>query len=89
MPECRQGNFLSLRFKTKLIGIFLKINQNADGHSSKLDKRTSEPMNEIKTNAASVAPKKTTWASIASQPAKLTSKVCFKMFSIISIIIII
>ncbi|KAH8417289.1 hypothetical protein KR222_008011, partial [Zaprionus bogoriensis] len=50
---------------------------NDDGQSSKLDKRTSDSMNEIKTNAASVAPKKTTWASIASQPAKLTSKTTF------------
>ncbi|XP_043070289.1 YTH domain-containing family protein [Drosophila grimshawi] len=55
----------------------IRMNQNEDGQSSKLDNRTCEPLDEIKIPAINVAPKKTTWASIASQPAKITSKTTF------------
>ncbi|XP_064546989.1 YTH domain-containing family protein isoform X4 [Drosophila montana] len=44
---------------------------------SKLDNRTCKSVDEIKIHVVSVAPKKTTWASIASQPAKLTSKTTY------------
>ncbi|KAM8703188.1 hypothetical protein ACLKA7_007897 [Drosophila subpalustris] len=54
-----------------------RINENDNGLSSKLDKRTGESVDEVKTHGATAAPKKTTWASIASQPAKLTSKTTF------------
>lgn len=53
----------------------MQNNPNDNGPSSKLDNRTCESVDEIKIHAVSVAPKKTTWASIASQPAKPTSKV--------------
>lgn len=46
-------------------------NEN-DQPSTKLDNRTSD---EAQNQEVVAAPKKTTWASIASQPAKLTSRV--------------
>ncbi|ALC45397.1 CG6422, partial [Drosophila busckii] len=50
--------------------------RNNDG-SSKLENYTNQNMDEAKMQSAPNAPKKTTWASIASQPAKLTSKTTF------------
>ncbi|KRG00718.1 YTH domain-containing family protein isoform X1 [Drosophila mojavensis] len=55
----------------------VRINQNNNGQSSKLDNRTSESVDEVKIHAVSAAPKKTTWASIASQPAKPLSKTIY------------
>ncbi|XP_070066910.1 YTH domain-containing family protein isoform X2 [Drosophila virilis] len=55
----------------------VRNNPNDNGPSSKLDNRTCESVDEIKIHAVSVAPKKTTWASIASQPAKPTSKTTY------------
>ncbi|XP_052858009.1 YTH domain-containing family protein [Drosophila gunungcola] len=47
------------------------IRNENDHPSTKLDNRTSD---EAQTQEVVAAPKKTTWASIASQPAKLTSR---------------
>ncbi|XP_034111954.1 YTH domain-containing family protein isoform X1 [Drosophila albomicans] len=55
-----------------------KINENGDDQSiSQFDTRTRESVHEVKAHAAITVPKKMTWASIASQPAKLTSKTTF------------
>ncbi|XP_030370444.1 YTH domain-containing family protein isoform X2 [Scaptodrosophila lebanonensis] len=56
----------------------MRPNRNEEGYtSSKLDSYVNEPAEEIKTNSIPAVPKKTTWASIASQPAKLTSRTTF------------
>ncbi|XP_017079905.2 YTH domain-containing family protein [Drosophila eugracilis] len=47
------------------------IRNENDHPSTKLDNRTSD---EAQNQEVTAAPKKTTWASIASQPAKLTSR---------------
>ncbi|KAH8358882.1 hypothetical protein KR093_003030, partial [Drosophila rubida] len=61
-----------------------RVNENGDDQTiSQLDMRTSESVHEIKTHAPVAIPKKMTWASIASQPAKLTSKVCIKCYLLI------
>lgn len=57
---------------------FNRFNKSDDNFSgpSKLDNRPSNnvPVDEKRAVAPTVAQKKTTWASIASQPAKLTSR---------------
>ncbi|XP_068157791.1 YTH domain-containing family protein [Drosophila tropicalis] len=52
-----------------------RSNRNDDSHSStKMEQNTNESVDETKMQAVTSAPKKTTWASIASQPAKLASR---------------
>ncbi|KAH8309670.1 hypothetical protein KR044_011530, partial [Drosophila immigrans] len=75
-PYCHPLLFIPATHRVE--GYYDLVDENVEAQFiSQGERRTSESVHEIKAHPAITVPKKMTWASIASQPAKLTSKTTF------------